>query len=727
MWSSGRRSERTSRARKLCHVDRNHAAPMQRGSNAWTWCPPCGPRFGPKDASSFQGLDGRTRRRSKGVDDRVRRRHARRVEPCRIGHPDCVQGANVRAPRNRSWVAESETLPAESGFSNCTASVTLPMNRAAVPAHEVSTMNTLGCPTRWTLLVWALWALVLAWPWWLRPRGLPAPTTLAAGGQELQLVIISPHNDAIRREFGRAFSEWHRSTFGPPVRVDWVVIGGTTEIMRFLQTQYTEAVRAWWKRRGGEWKAEFAEVLFRERRPDDASAAELWEAYRATDDPTAFTCRLDVFFGGGTYDFQRAAAQGMLAPLPLDTEPELHGLNIEVIPTTLGGEPLRTEFFVSTALSTFGIVWNLDRIAELGVEAPRAWTDLTHPRFLNEVALADPTKSGSVAKAFEMIVQEQCHRAVRAAGFDEATVAAWEARIRAADLPPGELPPGIPSAYQAAVECGWMEGLRLIRRMAAQSRYFADVSSRIPLEVASGQAAAGLAIDFYARFQEQFTRTADGRSRLGFIAPPGGTSVSGDPIGLLRGAEHRTVALRFLRFVLSAEGQRLWAYRPGTPGGPVRYALRRLPVRPEFYPSTGSEGALGYERHRPFLADDLGREHVDPYRLAARMTYQPRWTAAHFGVLRDLVRAMCIDSHSELRMAWIAILERGGPEQNPRAMEWLERWPEVPEPLTWRSAIAPTVPMSRADRVAAWTAWFRRCYREAWREARSGLTAAAGS
>ena len=48
------------------------------------------------------------------------------------------------------------------------------------------------------------------------------------------VVVITPMNEAIRYEFGRAFSAWHRARHGRPARVDWRAIGGTSEIMRYL-------------------------------------------------------------------------------------------------------------------------------------------------------------------------------------------------------------------------------------------------------------------------------------------------------------------------------------------------------------------------------------------------------------------------------------------------------------------------------------------------------------
>ncbi len=576
----------------------------------------------------------------------------------------------------------------------------------------------------------AAMAALLALPAAVRIRG-PAPGAAAPPAEEV--VIVSPHNDAIRREFGAAFERWHTEQFGAPARVRWVVVGGTTEIARFLETQYAEAVRAWRRRLGRPWSPALAAALFRVEPPSDdlegGEAAALWREFRSTDDPAAFTCRIDVLFGGGQYDFDRAAGQGWLVPPgpPEEFPADLLGPpeGPALIPEAIAGERLRTDRYFATALSAFGIVWNAERFDRLGLPPPRAWADLGDPRLFGEVALADPTKSGSVAKAFEMIVHQACREAVRAAGFDDEHTARWEAEIAAARLAPGILPAGVPEAYQAAVERGWLAGVRRIQRIAANTRHFADASSRLPLDVAGGEAAAALAIDFYARFQEQFSRGPAGRARLGFTAPAGGTSISGDPVARLRGAEHPRLATRFIRFVLSEAGQRLWTYRPGEPGGPVRYALRRLPARRDFYPSDHPPFAAAHRRHLGHAADPLSSPDVNPYELAGGFVYHPRWTSAHFGVLRDLVRAMAIDAHDELRSAWEAVIAAGGPEACPEAVERLARMPDRPEPLTWRSAIAPAVRIDRHDRMVEWTRWWRENYRRAEEIARSARTRAA--
>ena len=109
---------------------------------------------------------------------------------------------------------------------------------------------------------------------------------------------------------------------------------------------------------------------------------------------------------------------------------------------------------------------------------------------------------------------------------------------------------------------------------------------------------------------------------------------------------------------------------------------------------------------------------INPYALAANFTYYPRWTTRHFGVHRDLIRAMCLDSGDELRAAWRAIIERGGPAAQPEAMRVLRRLPDQPEPLTWRSALEIQNKYERFEYLRAWTACFRRNYREAEKLAR---------
>jgi iron(III) transport system substrate-binding protein len=242
---------------------------------------------------------------------------------------------------------------------------------------------------------------------------------------------------------------------------------------------------------------------------------------------------------------------------------------------------------------------------------------------MGEVGLTDPTKSGSVAKAFENIIQQQMQRR-------------WQAlQALAPQASAKELEP-------RAVEEGWMEGMRLIQRIGANARYFTDSSQKPPIDVAAGNCTMGLCIDFYGRQQQEAVTRRGSLTRVDYAAPVGGSAAAVDPIALLRGAPNRAVGVAFMEFVLSLEGQKLWSFKPGTEGGPERFALRRSPVRRDFY---------AHREWKPFLSDpdDMPFEQTDP------LIYREAWTGRIFREMSFVIRIMCQDTHAELREAWRAI------------------------------------------------------------------------
>src|SRR5262245_33266905 len=55
---------------------------------------------------------------------------------------------------------------------------------------------------------------------------------------ENRVVIISPHNEAIRLEFARAFEEWHKQTYDEPVIVEWRSVGGSSDALKFVLSEF---------------------------------------------------------------------------------------------------------------------------------------------------------------------------------------------------------------------------------------------------------------------------------------------------------------------------------------------------------------------------------------------------------------------------------------------------------------------------------------------------------
>jgi iron(III) transport system substrate-binding protein len=448
------------------------------------------------------------------------------------------------------------------------------------------------------------------------------------------LVIISPHNEAIRQEFEKAFAKWYHERTGKTVALDWRLIGGTTEIARFLEGEYTASFQNLWVNKlGKKWSNDVLTGFSNGALPKDASAEakEARAAFLASD----AGCGIDLFYGGGSYDFIRQAQAGRLVDSGiLQMHPEW--FTDDVVPQAFAGEVYwdKHGLWVGTVLSSFGIIANKDSLARLGVEKPpAAWSDLADPRYVGEVALADPTKSGSIAKAFENVIQQQMQRVV----FERMSVARYanEEAMKAAEA--------------RAVAEGWAQGLQLLQRIGANARYFTDSAQKVPIDVAAGDCAVGMGIDFYGRQQQEAVRRRGADDRLTYVAPEGGAVASVDPVGLLRGAPNKAVAVAFIEFSLTMEGQKLWNLKPGVAGGPEYYALRRLPVRKDFYTLPGIAALRSDPEELPYAEQ------------ANRLVYRPEWTGRLFRELSFVMRVMCLDTQPELKRAWKALIDAGMP------------------------------------------------------------------
>ncbi len=448
------------------------------------------------------------------------------------------------------------------------------------------------------------------------------------------VVIVSPHNESIRYEFGRSFREWYREKTGKEVYVDWRVLGGTSEIARYLQGEYTAAFRSHWSNElRNSWSSEVM-LGFSDRRllpddsPDDDTVSErARRAFLKSD----VSSGIDVFFGGGTYDHSRQAQIGnTVASQLLQNHPEWFG--DKGIPMLVSGEQYWDEQgrWLGAVLSSYGMIYNLDSLERLGIsKPPEDWWDLMDPRLLGEVAVCDPTKSGSITQAFEMIIQQQMQLEF--------------SRLKAQGLSKEQ-------SESQAIRYGWASGLRMIKRISGNARYFTDSSMKLSIDVSLGQAAVGMTIDFYGQFQVESIENRSKRQRLGFVTPVGGTTISADPISLLRGAPNRALAEAFIEFVMSQEGQKLWSFKasPTVDGAPERFSLRRTSIRPDMY--------------TPEFLPHMSDPNYLPYERAADFYYHSEWTGPLFSEIRFLIRVMCLDLHPELKAAWKAIVENDFPE-----------------------------------------------------------------
>lgn len=452
-----------------------------------------------------------------------------------------------------------------------------------------------------------------------------------------QLIIITPHNEAIRYEFEQAFRKFYHERTGRKVSIDWRAIGGTSEIVRYINSAFTSNFKVYWTDElGREWTDDVEQAFMnRKMKPEQHPARKAF-----LDSNTGIG--IDIFFGGGQYDFNKQAQMGTLVPCGLKKRhPELFTGEQPILTQSLGGEVWydKDDRYYGACFSSFGLCANLDRLKALGITKPdgktelTAWTDLADIRLLANVGIADPSKSGSITKCFEMLVQKQMQDTLQSIRqqCDDGSI-----------------------TMQDALDSGWQDAMTLIRKIGGNARYITFSAGKVPLDCATGQIAAGMCIDFYGRSQAEWEEAHVGRPTMAYFTAQAASSVSCDPIGIFRGAPNPERAQLFIDFVMSPRGQAIWNRKVGTPDGPVKYCIHRLPVRKDAYTP---------ESRKYMTAPD-----ADPFALAHSFTYHGEWTGRYFDLLRNLCKVMLIDCQDELRSAWKAIVRAGGPEQCPEAM-----------------------------------------------------------
>ena len=446
-----------------------------------------------------------------------------------------------------------------------------------------------------------LFVLVLALPFALRHAAFPSDEGQSPGtGVLARLVIVTPHNGDIRREFGRAFDSWYRQHYGQGVAVDFRVPGGTSDLVRLVTTSY--------------------------------------ESYRQNGKlPATVPVGFDLIWGGGDYAYyHQLQPLGVLQPIRIDRAllraafPDASLAGLRLYDATKDSEGVPTPQWIGVCLSSFGIIYNPELYETLQLSRPQHWADLTDPRLFGLIALADPSHSGSAAVSYMMVIQ-------RAMADAEEQFLLADPDLK--QLPRAELRKNL--AYQQAIAAGWHQGMGRLLLIAANARYFTDSSEVVPTDVGRGEAAAGMAIDFYARVTEGTV----GPQRARFVSPRAATAITPDSIAIPYGfsGERLVLATRFIEFLLSREAQRLWTLEPGQPGGPIERSPRRMPIRRDVY------------------ADQTGwADHFDPFDEAGNFNQRGDWMALMSDTL-PIWAAAWIDSRDALVASYQQILQVKGP------------------------------------------------------------------
>lgn len=487
-----------------------------------------------------------------------------------------------------------------------------------------------------------LLAVVLIAPFVLRAfTALPEDAAIPSDGKMRRLVIVTPHNQDIRKEFAERFDAWHREKYGQGVRIDYRVPGGTNDIVRLLSTTYNQY-----------------------RDP----AGKL---------PPQVPIDMDLVWGGGDFVFNvELKPMGVLREIPLPEstfrevfpDPTIAGIRLYDYAEKDGTlQPVR---WVGICIAAFGIVYNPESMSALDLPPPATWTDLASPALAGNVALANPTSSGSAAVSYMSVLQ----RAM--ADADEAQLLARPELARLTLTERMQDP-----AYKTALSRGWSTGQSTLLLIAANARYFTDSATQPPSDVANGDAAAGMAIDFYGRTYEETL----GQSRIRFIAPKAATTINPDPIAILHGVEGERLetATRFVEFLLTEPAQRLWILKAGTPGGPAERSLRRPPIRQSVFAD------------RTNWTDD-----INPFTDSGGFNQRQEWMG-QFTEIRMIWAAAWIDSRAALKRAYAAALSISDPTERAAA---IARLADLPITLEEVEALTKTRRAQKPDDLDSWRA-----------------------
>jgi iron(III) transport system substrate-binding protein len=171
-----------------------------------------------------------------------------------------------------------------------------------------------------------------------------------------KLILLSPHNEYITKEFTLGFQKWYKNKYKSDVSLEWLDQGGTGNIKKYIESEFQK---------------------------------------------TPNGINIDIFFGGGTdpyLDFKKA---GLLQQYKLPDK------ILSKIPKDYAGSPVYDSeyYWYGACLAGFGIIYNKPQLIKMGLPVPQTWTDLAKPELIGWVSSGDLRQSGSIHKMYELMLQ----------------------------------------------------------------------------------------------------------------------------------------------------------------------------------------------------------------------------------------------------------------------------------------------------------------------------------
>lgn len=241
----------------------------------------------------------------------------------------------------------------------------------------------------------------------------------------------------------------------------------------------------------------------------------------------------DVYWTPSLSSFPLLRDAGTFRPLAVDRA---------VLPGRIGAQAVSDPkgTYEAFEVAGYGIITNPAALAARGLTPPASWRDLAQPGFAGLVSLPIASQVGFSPALYESLLQDE----------------------------------------------GWEAGWAMIGAIAGNARPI-TAGGQVADSVQTGDAAAGLTIDFFAR-----SAIANGHP-VGFTYPPRTAFVPAQ-VAITAAAPHPDAARAFVDFVLSAEGQTM-LFHPD---------IRRSPVRPDVY-ENAPEGQVNPFAHNGDFAYDV--------------------------------------------------------------------------------------------------------------------------
>jgi ABC-type Fe3+ transport system substrate-binding protein len=275
---------------------------------------------------------------------------------------------------------------------------------------------------------------------------------------------------------------------------------------------------------------------------------------------------VDVFWAPALGSFPALRELGAFQPIAVDRA---------ALPGRIGKQPVSDPngYFEAYEVAGYGLAVNAAKLNALGLAQPKAWRDLADPRFAGQIGLPVPGQVGFAPALYDVILQSE----------------------------------------------GWEKGWALISEIAGNGKLL-EFGGSPTADVASGDIAAGLTIDFYP------LSAAAGGDPLAFIYPAR-TAFLPAHVAVTASAPHTATAAAFVQFLLSREGQEVL----------LRPDVRRHPIRPDAY----GKAPAGFGN--PFAPDDI------------TFAYDSELGRLRRGVIATLFQTAIASRHDKVVALWRAI------------------------------------------------------------------------